>query len=130
MKLSFAKAIAAYTAKYRVDENGTVTSPLGRRLKLSTTPAGYRFFTMRIAGRSISVYVHQLQAYTLYGDMAAEDNVMFLDGNKRNLAASNIVLAGKGPLRQTVRTMAKTASLRSVSRQTGVPLATLWSMVR
>jgi hypothetical protein len=60
--------VIAYQKGYRVDRYGNVISFNGQMRKLNIDSYGYYQFTIRHNGKSLSVTVHQLQAYTKYGN--------------------------------------------------------------
>lgn len=81
---------------YRVDVDGDVLSPSGRRLKLDANSYGYLRFYVRNRRRGLrgSVPVHMLAAYQWHGVGALEEGIQVRhrDGDQSNNARSNILI--------------------------------------
>ncbi len=87
----------AYSKGYRVDEEGNVFGPTGKR-KLSLHTTGYFVFNYRNAdGKNKHVLVSRLAAYQWFGaELYTEGfEVRHLDGNPKNNTRANIAIGTK-----------------------------------
>lgn len=89
------KAIkVAYERGYRMDSSGGVSSSMGRTLKLQKDKSSYRYFSVKLEGKSINVLVHRFQAYSKFRDQVFFKGieVRHLDGIPENNSWGNIAL--------------------------------------
>ena len=80
---------------YKVEKNGEVFAPNGKRLVAPVDPSkGYRRFTIRCDGKFLAVRVHKLVAFQKFGSAAFRKGieVRHLDGNRINNTWSNIAI--------------------------------------
>lgn len=86
-------AVIAAEKGYRVEENGDVISPKGRKRKPYLTRRGFYTFSLRLPGRKqTNVSVHQLVAFQKYGMDYVESDLeaSHVDGDLKNNAWDNI----------------------------------------
>ena len=68
--------VHAFRLGYRVLECGCVVSPQGNSRKLRKSTSGYPRFNVKLNGRAVSVEVHRLAAYQLFGLEAFLDHLV------------------------------------------------------
>ena len=83
--------IIAYKKGYRVTECGNIISPNGTTLTCRKNASGYYSVTIRHNGNMYLLYVHQLQAYQLYGnEIFKNDCIRHLNSNSLDNSSINI----------------------------------------
>jgi hypothetical protein len=84
---------------YRVNVDGTVASPLGRIRKLSSSKSSSGYLRFNVSHGSIKrpIYVHQLHAYQIFGEVALDLDVQVrhLDGDRQNNSRTNLALGSQ-----------------------------------
>ena len=82
----------AFSLGYRVSENGDVVRD-GRKIGLQN-PGGYLVFRTKLHQKTITVFVHRLQAYQKYGEEIFKQGIesRHKDGNSLNNAYDNILI--------------------------------------
>lgn len=124
LSMSRTNAILAAAKGYTIDRDGSVTGPSGKVLSLTKNSRGYRSFSIKYEKKTKSVRVHQLQAYTKYGnDLLAEGTeVRHLDGDKDNNSWDNIAIGtshqNKTDQSQEVRTARARRAAKSLRKMT------------
>lgn len=71
----FNRTLYAYNKGYRVDLYGNAFGLTGKKLKLDLSKSGYYSFNCRLPNGPSRIFVHQLQAYTKFGDAYLESNI-------------------------------------------------------
>jgi hypothetical protein len=80
---------------YKVEKDGTVISPSGKKRKLQKSSTGYNRFNVSIGdSKRFPIGVHKLQAYQKFGDNALEEDVhvRHLNGNPLDNTYDNIAI--------------------------------------
>lgn len=106
----------AFDRGYRVQGDGSVLSPKGKRLSLHpNNRGGYLRFGVNCGDIRGKVYVHRLAAYQNFGEQSFRDGVQcrHVDGNGTNNSPSNIAL---GTVRQNAMDKPKSTRLRTAKK--------------
>lgn len=84
----------AYQAGYRVNDEGTVTTPSGTVIEGHKKPSGYVGISVKCNGFQAEVAIHRLYAYQIHGEAIFDKavQVRHLDGNPSNNKPSNIAI--------------------------------------
>ncbi len=82
----------AHSLGYRVLSCGSVKSPLGKRRKLRVNTSGYLRFNIKFNKDTVSIDVHRLAAFQVYGSKIFNDKLVIrhlndckTDNRKKNL---------------------------------------------
>lgn len=84
--------ISAYKKGYRVLVCGGVVNQSGEMVRLTKNSRGYLKFSIRHNKKSVTVFVHQLQAFQKYGDALYKSGVLVrhINGNPMDNSYQNI----------------------------------------
>lgn len=86
----------AFRVGFKVDEVGELSIPSGIRARISFGSNGYSYFRFTHKSERHQVYIHQLQAFQLYGDRVFESaEVRHKNGVKTDNRSCNILIGSR-----------------------------------